>query len=69
MDAKTVKTHHAEVRYLEGGTGEPLLYLHGAGGVTAEDPLLNTLAEHWHVYAPFLPGYGETSECGSLRDM
>jgi pimeloyl-ACP methyl ester carboxylesterase len=69
MDAKTVTTHHAEVRYLEGGTGEPLLYLHGAGGMTAQDPLLNTLAERWHVYAPFLPGYGETSECASLRDM
>jgi pimeloyl-ACP methyl ester carboxylesterase len=69
LESKTVATRHAEVRYLEGGEGEPLLYLHGAGGVTADDPLLARLAEHWRVYAPFLPGYGETEECGSLRDM
>jgi pimeloyl-ACP methyl ester carboxylesterase len=73
MESKTVKTRHAEVRYLEAGSkngaGEPLLYLHGAGGVTAEDPLLAKLAERWRVVAPFLPGYGETEECGSLRDM
>jgi pimeloyl-ACP methyl ester carboxylesterase len=69
METKTVKTRHAEVRYLEGGSGQPLIYLHGAGGVTAEDPLLAKLAERWRVFAPFLPGYGETEECGSLRDM
>jgi pimeloyl-ACP methyl ester carboxylesterase len=69
LQSKTVATHHAEVRYLEGGAGEPLLYLHGAGGMTAEDPILAELAGRWHVFAPFLPGYGETEECGSLRDM
>jgi pimeloyl-ACP methyl ester carboxylesterase len=69
METKTVKTRRADVRYLEGGKGEPLVYLHGAGGMTADDPLLAALAERWHVYSPFLPGYGETEECGSLRDM
>jgi len=67
--SKNLATRQAEVRYLEGGSGEPLVYLHGAGGMTAEDPILAALAERWHVYAPFLPGYGETEECGSLRDM
>jgi pimeloyl-ACP methyl ester carboxylesterase len=69
METKTVETRHAPVRYLEGGSGEPLVYLHGAGGMTAEDSLLTALAKRWHVFAPFLPGYGETEECGSLRDM
>ena len=69
LETKSIATRHAEVRYLEGGQGEPLLYLHGAGGVTADDPLLARLTEHWRVYAPFLPGYGETEECGALRDM
>jgi pimeloyl-ACP methyl ester carboxylesterase len=69
LDTKTVATRHAEVRYLEGGEGPPLLYLHGAGGVTPDDPLLAGLSERWRVYAPFLPGYGETEECPSLRDM
>ncbi|HXV01255.1 MAG TPA: alpha/beta hydrolase [Caulobacteraceae bacterium] len=69
MESKTVKTRRAQVRYLEGGAGEPLVYLHGAGGMTPQDPLLAALAERWHVHAPFLPGYGETDECGELRDM
>jgi pimeloyl-ACP methyl ester carboxylesterase len=69
MDLKTAQTRHAAVRYLEGGQGAPLLYLHGAGGMTAEDPLLAALARTHHVYAPFLPGYGETEDCPELRDM
>ena len=69
MDSKTVKTRRAEVRYLEAGSGEALVYLHGAGGMTPDDPILARLAERWHLYAPFLPGYGETEECGALRDM
>ncbi len=69
MEAKTIQTRHAPVRYLEGGSGQPLVFLHGAGGMTAEDPLLAALAERHRVYAPFLPGYGETEECPTLRDM
>jgi len=69
METKTVETQHAPIRYLEGGSGEPLVFLHGAGGMTADDPLLAELASRFHVYAPFLPGYGESEECGSLRDM
>jgi pimeloyl-ACP methyl ester carboxylesterase len=69
MMSKTLKTRRGEVRYLEGGAGEPLVYLHGAGGMTPEDPLLAALAERWHVHAPFLPGYGESEESGELRDM
>jgi len=69
MESKTVQTRHAPIRYLEGGSGEPLVFLHGAGGMTPDDPLLKELTSRFHVYAPFIPGYGETEECGTLRDM
>ena len=69
MELKTVATRHVPVRYLEGGEGEPLVYLHAAGGVTAADPLLNKLAETHHVYAPLIPGYGDSEEAPSVRDM
>jgi pimeloyl-ACP methyl ester carboxylesterase len=69
LDTKTLETRHAPVRYLEGGSGEPLVYLHGAGGMTPGDPLLAALMERHHVYAPYLPGYGETEDCPELRDM
>jgi pimeloyl-ACP methyl ester carboxylesterase len=69
LELKTIATRHADVRYLEGGAGEALVYLHGAGGMTPEDPLLAALAETHHVHAPYLPGYGETEDCAELRDM
>jgi pimeloyl-ACP methyl ester carboxylesterase len=69
MQTKTVKTRHAEVRYLTGGKGEPLVFIHGAGGVTEDDPLLAALAERHQVFAPFLPGFGDTEPAESLRDM
>src|ERR1700760_3121732 len=69
MDLKTIETHHTPVRYFEGGAGEPLVFLHGAGGLTKDDPFLAALAQRYHVYAPFLPGYGDSEECGEIRDM
>lgn len=69
MELKTVQTRHVPVRYIEGGSGPALVYLHGAGGVTVDDPLLARLAQTHHVYAPLLPGYGDSEECGEIRDM
>ncbi|MDQ2700557.1 MAG: hypothetical protein M3Y23_04435, partial [Actinomycetota bacterium] len=69
MELKTVQTRHVPVRYFEGGSGPDLVYLHGAGGVTAEDPFLNALAQTHHVYAPLIPGYGASEECPEIRDM
>ena len=69
MELKTIKTQHVPVRYFEGGSGAPLVFLHGAGGLQAGDALLAKLAEKYHVFAPLLPGYGDSEECGELRDM
>jgi pimeloyl-ACP methyl ester carboxylesterase len=69
MTLKTAQTRYADVRYLEGGSGPTLMFLHGAGGMTPEDPLLAALAANHHVFAPYLPGYGETEDCPELRDM
>jgi pimeloyl-ACP methyl ester carboxylesterase len=69
MELKTVQTEHTPVRYLVGGSGPPLVFLHGAGGVTAEDPLLTALAKTHTVYAPLIPGYGDSEECAEIRDM
>ncbi|MCC7266102.1 MAG: alpha/beta fold hydrolase [Caulobacteraceae bacterium] len=69
MELKTLDTRAAPVRYIEGGQGEPLVFLHGAGGVTVDDPFLKALAENHHVYAPLLPGYGDSEEAPELRDM
>ena len=69
MELKTIPTARVPVRYYEGGQGQPLVFLHGAGGVELDLPFLNALAQNFHVYAPLLPGYGDSQECAELRDM
>jgi pimeloyl-ACP methyl ester carboxylesterase len=41
-----------------GGTGEPLLFLHGASGGGQWHPFLDRLAERFDVIAPEHPGFG-----------
>ncbi len=47
----------------EAGSGPPLFFLHGAGGV-AWDGALGLLSKHFHVYAPSLPGFGKSPSEG-----
>ena len=50
-----------EIFYLEGGVGENLLFLHGAYATSeAYIPLLELLANHFHVIAPVHPGHGKS---------
>ncbi|HSR08651.1 MAG TPA: alpha/beta hydrolase [Bryobacteraceae bacterium] len=69
MTLKTIATTRVPVRYYEGGSGTPLVFLHGAGGLDMDLPFLDALAQHFHVYAPLVPGYGDSEECPELRDM
>jgi len=52
-----------------GGTGPDLVFFHGAGGVTADDPFLVALAERFTVHAPVWPGFGADDTEGELEDM
>src|SRR6185295_7249915 len=45
----------------EAGSGLPLVFFHGAGGLLADNPFLDQLAARYHVFAPELPGYGEST--------
>ena len=49
------------------GSGEPLLFLHGAGGLMGIDPFIDELGKDFKVIAPSLPGYGESTG-GELID-
>jgi pimeloyl-ACP methyl ester carboxylesterase len=69
MQLRTVNTHHVAVSVYEAGEGEPLVYLHGAGGLAPGDPFIARLAQRWRVIAPLLPGYGPSAECEQLRTM
>ena len=57
------------IRVFEAGDGAPLVFLHGADGLVEEDPFLAVLARRWHVFAPLLPGYGDSEGGEDLPDM
>src|SRR5437016_12633230 len=57
------------LRVLEGGSGAPLVYFHGAGGLLKDNPFLDALAQRHSVFAPEWPGYGESTGDELLEDM
>lgn len=69
MELKTFTAPRANIHLIEGGSGPDLLFLHGAGGITKDDPFLAALAEKYHVYAPLVPGFGESEESTVIRTM
>ncbi len=64
-----LKPSGARIQVVEAGKGREVLFLHGAGGHMPNDPLLAALASKYHVVAPLLPGYGESTGEDDLRDM
>lgn len=52
-----------------GGDGPGLLYLHGMLGNPGWHPFIQTLARHWTVSAPCLPGFNDAGAPGILRNI
>ena len=61
MESRTVSLRNGlfSVELRQSGSGEPLLFLHGSGGVR-EGRYLDMLAQRFTVYAPSHPGFGES---------
>jgi pimeloyl-ACP methyl ester carboxylesterase len=57
----TLRLDDCDVSYLRGGSGPPLLSLHGAGGVNGTPAWLERLAASYDVIVPDHPGFGRTS--------
>jgi pimeloyl-ACP methyl ester carboxylesterase len=51
------------------GSGDPLLFLHGAGGLLGGDLFLEELAQDFKVIAPHLPGFGESTGGEEIDDV
>jgi pimeloyl-ACP methyl ester carboxylesterase len=57
-----------KTRVLSAGEGEPLVFIHGAGGL-AWDPFLDELAARYRVVAPEHPGSGVSQGVEHLEDL
>ncbi len=61
-----------KVQIMEGGEGEPLVYLHSAYGENLWLPFHQKLAESFHVIAPAHPGFAASEgldDIDSMEDM
>ena len=67
-----VEVADVRLQLRHGGTGEPLLVLHGELGVPGWLRAYELLAEHFTVYVPSLPGFGQSARPDwiiSVRDL
>lgn len=56
-------------RILRLGSGDPVVFLHDAGGLREDDPLLVELARNHEVVAPVHPGFDDLAELDAIRDV
>ena len=65
----SVRDGRLQIAVLEGGSGEPLVYIHGAGGLPGWSPYLDRLAQEFKVYAPYHPGVGPSTGLEHLDEL
>ncbi len=70
MEARTLAIRDGMFRahVCQAGAGEPLLFLHGAGGLH-DGPYLEMLARRFSVYAPSHPGFGASEGSEHIEDI
>jgi pimeloyl-ACP methyl ester carboxylesterase len=72
MNGRMLETRRGiRIRVLEGGPADapPIVFLHGLTGLLEDTTFLDLLAERHHVFAPELPGFGESLDEERLEDM
>jgi pimeloyl-ACP methyl ester carboxylesterase len=68
FERRQVNIDGANAVYFVGGSGEPLVFLHGAGTVSGFR-FSESWASRFTVYLPYHPGYGESSDSDSIRSI
>ncbi len=67
-----VQVADVQIQLRQGGTGEPLLVLHSELGVPGWLRAYEQLAQHFTVYVPSLPGFGQSARPNwivTVRDL
>lgn len=58
-----------EIRSLHAGTGEPMLYLHGASGLPVWGPFFDVLSARYELRIPEHPGFGASDAPDWIRSV
>jgi len=64
-----VEVDGCRIHLRRGGSGRPLLFLHGASGAPVILPFMEKLAERFDVLVPEHPGYGQSDEPAWLENI
>jgi pimeloyl-ACP methyl ester carboxylesterase len=67
--AQTLIVNGARVALRRGGSGTPVLFLHGADGLPEWPAFLDTLARTHEVIVPDLPGFGQSEAPDFVDDI
>src|SRR5712691_699216 len=59
----------SKIQMLKGGSGDPLLYLHSAGGEVTWLPFFEMLSQHYMVYLPAHPGFSQSEGLDKIDSM
>lgn len=68
FDEHSVEADGFTIRYLSAGSGEPVVYVHGGGGLHIS-PVHRLLAERFQVLAFEMPGFGTSPENTRSRSL
>ena len=63
------KVRDVTVRMRRGGSGTPLLFLHGANGLPLWLPVFDLLSKHFEVIVPEHPGFGTSDNPPWMRNI
>jgi pimeloyl-ACP methyl ester carboxylesterase len=64
-----IEVDSCKVNLRRGGSGQPLLFLHGANGAPVILPFMEKLAERFEVLVPEHPGFGASDEPDWLENI
>lgn len=64
-----VRIDGCSVHVRRGGSGAPLLYLHGTAGISAWQPFMEDMAQRYQVIVPDHPGFGRSDRPDWLDEL
>src|SRR5262249_15969689 len=68
LPEERVDARIGKIQVFRAGEGDPLVYLHSAGGEPT-NPALEELADSFAVTVPVFPGFGESEGIDEIDDM